>query len=167
MASTDRVKMAGRGWRTPLGLRGSGTWARTSSRQREADMATDSSLAATAPVYPLSLLPPISRSERPWGCIVGQVCNLPLPQGPSARCKLATGQGCYLLLPQEDQLPVVLVAVEVRLRQRGRRGQLRPLQVDGVVVAAQGEPPAVAGGRPAAGGLERGPRDAALNGPAL
>src|SRR4051812_28663539 len=70
------------------------------------------------------------------------------------------------LRPDERQLAVVLVAVEVRLGQ-GRRGrQLLPLELDAVVVPAQGERPLRPRLRPAAGRLEPGPGDAALDGPA-
>src|SRR3954463_15940533 len=72
MASTARARTADRGGRTPLGLRGSGTWSSTSSRQRGADTATDSFRAATSPLYPRPLLPPRSRSEQPWGPGTGE-----------------------------------------------------------------------------------------------
>src|ERR671939_181025 len=56
--------------------------------------------------------------------------------------------------PDKGQLPVVLIAVKVGLRQRGRGGGLGAVEVLGVIVTAQGEAPAVARRRPAAGVLE-------------
>src|SRR5262245_7583838 len=52
MASTASERTAARGWRTPLGLRGSGTWARNSNKFDGADTASPSCLAGDLPRLP-------------------------------------------------------------------------------------------------------------------
>src|SRR5262249_48943353 len=68
--------------------------------------------------------------------------------------------------PDERERAVVLVVVEVRLRQRRRRGEGGLVVRHRIIVAAQREAPLRPGLRPAAGTLERRPRDAALDRPA-
>src|SRR4051812_25336030 len=57
MASTARERMAARGWRTPLGLRGSGTEARTSNKLNGADMASPPGRPGDLPRLPSASLP--------------------------------------------------------------------------------------------------------------
>src|ERR1700683_2119694 len=52
MARTARLRMAGKGWRTPLGLRGSGTLASTSSKLRGVGMTRDSCGGGDPPHLP-------------------------------------------------------------------------------------------------------------------
>src|SRR5256885_1779132 len=78
--------------------------------------------------------------------------------------------GVLLRRADEAQRRVVLEAVEVGVMerfQRGAGGQLRSLEIDGVIVAAEGEFPALVHSRAAAGAQEVLPGNAALDGPAL
>ena len=81
----------------------------------------------------------------------------------------AFAQPHRLLFVGADELQrrIVLETVEVFLRQRRACRKLRPLEIDGVIVAAQGELPLLVDLGPAAGLDEIGPRDLAFDRPAV
>src|SRR5262245_42854136 len=90
------------------------------------------------------------------------------PRGSASRCFTTSVPGIPLLRPKETQGGVVLVMMEVghgKRPQRGAGGQFGALEIDRVIIPAQGELPAGAHGWGTAGALKVFPGNAALDRP--